>query len=78
MIDPKQLRIAACDAGAKGQVHWQEYMADAADDIERLQAELLAVAKDRDIYYQMCVEKVAIKAISDSSPKATTPEDQET
>ena len=36
MTTPTQLRIAACDAGVRGHIHWQEYMADAADEIERL------------------------------------------
>ncbi len=31
-----QLRRSACDAGAQGFIHWQEYMADAADMLEGL------------------------------------------
>jgi len=34
----EQLRRSACDAGAKGFIHWQEYMADAADMLEGVEA----------------------------------------
>ena len=43
---PEQLRIAACDAGSQHHIHWQEYMADAADKIEQLQFVLAVATQD--------------------------------